>query len=74
MPCCGGLDETHWCHFPSLAQCVSDTTNGRLWLENMIMYRLGSSSLSAMFISLRSKKQKMATGSGFGESTLVELA
>ena len=27
----------------------------------------------AMFISLRSKKQKMVAGSGFGESTLEEL-
>ena len=38
------------------------------------MYKLGSSSYSAKFILLRSRKRKMAAGSGSGESTLEELA
>ena len=50
----------------SLAQCVPDTTNGRLRFENMTMYRLGSSSRMAMFISPQSRKRKMATGRRFG--------
>ena len=59
---------------PSLAQCVPDTTNGKLCFENIIMYKLGSSSHSAMFISPRSKKRKMARASRSRESTLEELA
>ena len=58
---------------PSLAQCMPDTTNGRLWFENMTMYRLGSSSCMAMFISPRSRKWKMAVGRRSGESALEEL-
>ena len=58
---------------PSLAQYVLDTTNGKLWFENIIMYKLGSSSRNAMFILPRSKKRKMATGSGSVEFTLEEL-
>ena len=38
------------------------------------MYKLGSSSHSAMFISPRSKKRKMARASRSRESTLEELA
>nr|POF24585.1 hypothetical protein CFP56_75702 [Quercus suber] len=58
---------------PSLAQCVPNTTNGRLRFENMIMYKLGSSSLMAMLISPRSRKRKMAAGRGSCESALEEL-
>jgi len=58
---------------PSLAQCVLDMTNGRLWFENIIMYKLGSSSRSAMFILPRSKKRNMAMGNGSVEFTLEEL-
>ena len=53
---------------------MPETTNGSLWFENIIMYNLGSSSRSAMFISLRSKKRKMGTGSGSVEFTLDEVA
>ena len=38
------------------------------------MYKLGLSSRSAKFILLRSRKRKMAAGSGSGESTLEEFA
>ena len=58
---------------PSLAQCVPDTTNGRLQFENMTIYRLGSSSHMVMFISPRSRKRKMAAGSGSGEFALEKL-
>ena len=53
---------------------MPDTTNGRLWFENMIMYKLGLSSYSAKFILLRSRKRKMTAGSGSREFTLEELA
>nr|POF05571.1 hypothetical protein CFP56_18083 [Quercus suber] len=59
---------------PSLAQCVLDTTNGRLQFENMIMYKLGSFSLMAMLISPQSRKRKMAAGRGSCESALEELS
>ena len=59
---------------PSLAQYVADTINGRLGLENMIMYNFGSSSLSAMFTSLKSKKRKMASGRHSIDITLSELS
>lgn len=52
---------------------MTDTTNGRLGFENMIIYSLGSSSLSARFISLRLRNRKMASGSYAGEATLEEL-
>ena len=38
------------------------------------MYKLGLSSRNAKFILLRSRKRKMTAGSGFGESTLEEIA
>ena len=76
MPRCCSLDTIRYIGATSLslAQCVLDTTNGWLWFENIIMYKLGFSSYSAMFISPRSKKRKMATGSGFVEVALEELA
>ena len=52
---------------------MPNTTNGRLWFKNMIVYRLGSSSHKVMFISPRSRKRKMAMGSGSKESTLDRL-
>ena len=52
---------------------MADTTNGRLCLEHIIMYRPTSFSYSAMFISLRSRNRKMATGSWSEESSLEEL-
>ena len=56
---------------PSRAQYVADTTNGRLCLEHIIMYRPTSFSCNAMFISPRSRNQKMAAGSWSEESTLA---
>ena len=53
---------------------MADTTNGRLWFKNMIMYSLDSSSLSAIFILLRSRNRKMASGSSSEEALLEELA
>ena len=53
---------------------MTDMTNGRLGFENIIMFSLGSSSLNAIFILLRSRNLKMASGSGSKESTLEELA
>ena len=53
---------------------MPDTTIGKLCFENIIMYKLDFSSHSAMFLSTRSKKRKMARGSGSRESTLEELA
>ena len=58
---------------PSRFQYMADTTNGRLGLKNMTMYRSASFSLSAMFISPRSRNWKMAAGSYSGEFTLEEL-
>ena len=58
---------------PSRAQYMADTTNGRLCLEHIIMYRPTSFSCSAMFISPRSKNWKMVAGSWSEESTLEEL-
>ena len=59
---------------PSLAQCMTDTMYGRLGLENIIIYNFGSSSLSAMFISLKLRKRKMTAGRHSGDSTLAELS
>lgn len=47
---------------------------GRLGLEYMMMYSFGTSSLSAMLISLKSRKRKMALDRRFGDSMLVELS
>ena len=57
----------------SLAQCMPDTTNGRLRFENMTMYRLGSSSHMTMFILPRSRKRKMAASRRSEESALEKL-